>query len=99
MTRNRISKRSERYVSYNVKQTPEGEYKISISYFIDDGNPIRNIDFQRIKYITCSGQDLDVKVKEIKDIINETRWRLIGALRNLGATESNIDAFIQQKIR
>lgn len=95
----RITKRSERYISYRVNKISSNEYKITINYFIDDGNPIRNVDLQRVKYITCSESDLRIKEKEIVGIISETRWRLIRALHALGSTEANVEAFLKQKMR
>ena len=95
----RISKRSERYISYRVNEVSPNEYKITINYFIDDGNPIRNVDLQRVKYITCSELELPAKEKEIKDIITETKWRLIRALHTLGATEANVETFLRQHMR
>ncbi len=94
-----IKKRSERYMSYKKEMLADGQYKITVFYFIDTGNPVRDIDLQRVKYITCPEQDLIVKTKEIQDRIQETRWRVMGSLRNMGATDANIDAFIRQRMR
>lgn len=99
MSNHRISKRIERYLSYKTEKQPDGQYKITIYYFKDNGNPVREIDLQRVKYITCSEQDLPVKTKEIKDIIEETKWRLIRSLHHMGATEPNVNAFLNQKFR
>ena len=97
-TRN-VKKRSERYISYRTEQIPSGEYKITINYFIDNGNPVREIDLQRVKYIICSQQELISKEKEIQNIINETKFRLIRSLHALGANELNVESFIRNKIR
>lgn len=92
-------KRSERYMSYKKEQLADGQYKITVFYFIDTGNPVRDIDLQRVKYITCSEQDLIVKTKIIQDRIQETRRRVTNSLRNMDATDANIDAFIRQRMR
>jgi hypothetical protein len=99
MKKIRITKRSERYISYRVNEVSPNEYKITINYFIDDGNPIRNVDLHRVKYIMCSESELPAKEKEIRDIIIETKWRLRRALHALGANEANVEIFLRQKIR
>ena len=87
-----------RYIAYNIEKQQEYLYKITITYFIDKGNPISDIDIRYTKFITCTKGALPDKIKSIEKNIDNTSIRLSQALYRNGASEANILHILKEKM-
>jgi len=88
-----------RYIDYKVQEQLGDMYKIIVTYFIDKGNPISNVDIKHTKEFMCTRSALPDKIKAIEKNIQKTTNRLISALSHMGANEINILHIIEQKLR
>ena len=88
-----------RYIDYKVEEQSDGLCKIVVTYFIDKGNPISNVDMKYKKNFMCSVAALPDKIEAIEKNIQRTTKRLISALVDTGANEANILYIIKQKLR
>lgn len=92
-------KPTERYIRYFVRRAENGRYQIKIIYFIDNGNPITDIDGQREKTIYCDARDLLTMETRIRNKIDKTQERLEKAFYGIGASEKNVFILVNEKMR
>lgn len=87
-----------RYIAYNIEKQQEYLYKITITYFIDQGNPISNSDIKYTKSVMCTKGKLPDKIKTIEKNIENTAAHIASALSRIGASEANILHIVKEKM-
>ena len=95
----KLQKPIKRYIRYFTRRAENGRYQIKIIYFIDNGNPITDIDAQQEKTIFCDARDLATIEARINKKIDKTQECLERAFYNIGASFKNIYMLVNEKMR
>ena len=87
------------YIKYTTDNIGKNECKITITYFMYNGNVLSDIDVKYEKTLTC----LKSKLKETETMLHnraiKTYNLLLTELKRIGANKTASDAVIKEKMR
>ena len=87
------------YTKYDKEQINENEYKITITYFMYNGNALSNIDIKQTKTMMCNADRIQKAEIVLHNRVVKTYNLLISELRRIGANETAATAIIKEKMR